>query len=79
MGKLKFYIDGASKGNPGPSGIGVVVCRDGETIKNIASFLNIFPLLIPILNPAMVPFYFLFLVLLSLIRSSTTSSTTTIP
>jgi len=40
MGQFKFYIDGASKGNPGPSGIGVVVCRDGSTIKNIASFIG---------------------------------------
>ncbi|MFH1269818.1 MAG: ribonuclease HI family protein [Candidatus Omnitrophota bacterium] len=40
MGQFKFYIDGASKGNPGPSGIGVVVCRGGETIKNISSFIG---------------------------------------
>jgi len=38
--QFKFYIDGASKGNPGPSGIGVVICRDGSTIKNIASFIG---------------------------------------
>lgn len=40
MKKLEIYIDGASKGNPGPSGIGVVVCRDKETIKNISSFIG---------------------------------------
>lgn len=40
MGQFKFYIDGASKGNPGPSGIGVVICRDGSTLKNIASFIG---------------------------------------
>lgn len=40
MGELKIYVDGASKGNPGPSGIGVVICRDGRTIKNIASFIG---------------------------------------
>jgi len=40
MRELKFYIDGASKGNPGPSGIGVVICRDGSTIKNIANFIG---------------------------------------
>jgi len=40
MGQFKFYIDGASKGNPGPSGIGVVICREGSTIKNIASFIG---------------------------------------
>ncbi|PIP20678.1 MAG: ribonuclease H [Candidatus Omnitrophica bacterium CG23_combo_of_CG06-09_8_20_14_all_40_11] len=40
MRGLKIYIDGASKGNPGPSGIGAVICRDGRAIKNIASFIG---------------------------------------
>lgn len=40
MQRLELYIDGASKGNPGPSGIGVVICRDGETIKNISNFIG---------------------------------------
>lgn len=40
MAQFKFYIDGASKGNPGPSGIGVVICKDGSTIKNVASFIG---------------------------------------
>ncbi|MDD4894072.1 MAG: ribonuclease HI family protein [Candidatus Omnitrophica bacterium] len=40
MTALKIYIDGASKGNPGPSGVGVVICRDGQTIKNIANFIG---------------------------------------
>lgn len=40
MMELEIYIDGASKGNPGPSGIGVVICRDGETIKNISSYIG---------------------------------------
>jgi ribonuclease HI len=38
--ELEIYIDGASKGNPGPSGIGVVICRNGETLKNISSFIG---------------------------------------
>ncbi|MCM8801548.1 MAG: ribonuclease HI family protein [Candidatus Omnitrophica bacterium] len=38
--KLEIYIDGASKGNPGPSGIGVVICKDGQTIKNISGFIG---------------------------------------
>lgn len=37
---LDIYIDGASQGNPGPSGVGVVICRDGETIKNISSYIG---------------------------------------
>jgi len=40
MNELDIYIDGASKGNPGPSGIGVVICRDGETIENISSYIG---------------------------------------
>jgi ribonuclease HI len=40
MKEIEIYIDGASKGNPGPSGIGVVICQDGQTIKNISSFIG---------------------------------------
>lgn len=40
MREIEVYIDGASKGNPGPGGIGVVICRDGETIKNISDFIG---------------------------------------
>jgi len=40
MQELEIYIDGASKGNPGPSGIGVVIYRSGEIIKNISSFIG---------------------------------------
>ncbi|MCX5707345.1 MAG: ribonuclease HI family protein [Candidatus Omnitrophica bacterium] len=40
MRELEIYIDGASKGNPGPSGVGVVICRGGETIKNISNFIG---------------------------------------
>jgi ribonuclease HI len=40
MSELEIYIDGASKGNPGPSGIGVVICENGQTIKNISHFIG---------------------------------------
>lgn len=40
MSELNIYIDGASKGNPGPGGIGIVICRNGTTIKNISSFIG---------------------------------------
>lgn len=40
MKEVEVYIDGASKGNPGPSGIGVVICQDGETLKNISSYIG---------------------------------------
>jgi ribonuclease HI len=38
--KLELYIDGASKGNPGPSGVGVVICQNGEVIKNLSSYIG---------------------------------------
>lgn len=40
MKKFEIYIDGASKGNPGPSGIGVVICQSGRVVKNISSFIG---------------------------------------
>ena len=39
--KLIFYIDGASQGNPGPSGAGVVVCdHSGNVLDNISEYLG---------------------------------------
>lgn len=39
--KLIFYIDGASKGNPGPSGIGVVMCdRDSKEIGTYKRYVG---------------------------------------
>jgi len=38
--QLEIYIDGASKGNPGPAGIGVVILRGSEVIKNISSYIG---------------------------------------
>lgn len=39
--RLIFYIDGASQGNPGPSGIGVVVCdKDGQILENISEYIG---------------------------------------
>lgn len=40
MNSLKIYIDGASKGNPGPSGIGVIICDGQEVIKNISTYIG---------------------------------------
>lgn len=49
--KVNFYIDGASRGNPGPAGVGVVQVSDdgevlfelsryiGETTNNVAEYL----------------------------------------
>ena len=40
MREFEIYIDGASKGNPGPSGIGVVICQGAETVKNISTYIG---------------------------------------
>lgn len=40
MREVEIYIDGASKGNPGPSGIGVVISKDGEILKNISHYIG---------------------------------------
>jgi ribonuclease HI len=38
---LCLYIDGASRGNPGPAGIGVVILgEDGEKIKEIYKYIG---------------------------------------
>jgi len=38
---LEIFTDGASKGNPGEAGIGVVICHNGEVIKNISQAIGI--------------------------------------
>jgi len=38
--ELEIYIDGASQGNPGPSGAGVVIAQEGQTVKNISIYLG---------------------------------------
>ena len=40
MADLTIYIDGACKGNPGPAGIGVVIKKNGETIKEISKSIG---------------------------------------
>ncbi len=39
--KIYLYIDGASRGNPGPAGIGVVLLDEGKkTIKNFYKYIG---------------------------------------
>ena len=41
MKKVLLYTDGGARGNPGPSGIGVVIQDEsGETLKEISKFLG---------------------------------------
>lgn len=42
MKELVIHIDGASRGNPGPSGIGIVVKdNSGKIVKNIKKYIGI--------------------------------------
>jgi ribonuclease HI len=40
MSELEIYIDGASQGNPGPSGVGVVIARQGEAVESISRYIG---------------------------------------
>jgi ribonuclease HI len=40
MHNIEIYIDGASKGNPGPAGIGVIICRNKQVIDNISFYIG---------------------------------------
>jgi len=41
MSDLKIFIDGASKGNPGRSGVGIVIYKDSKLLKNISSYIGL--------------------------------------
>jgi ribonuclease HI len=36
----QIYSDGASRGNPGPSGIGAVILKDGEIVHEISKYIG---------------------------------------
>lgn len=40
MHEFEIFIDGAAKGNPGPAGIGVIICKGDAVIENIAKFIG---------------------------------------
>ncbi|MFA5115463.1 MAG: ribonuclease HI family protein [Candidatus Omnitrophota bacterium] len=40
MKQLEIHIDGASSGNPGPAGVGVVICDGSRVIKNISEYIG---------------------------------------
>jgi len=40
MKPIEIYIDGASKGNPGHAGIGVIIYQNGQVLKNISSYIG---------------------------------------
>jgi len=37
---LEIYIDGACKGNPGPAGVGIIICQGLEVVKNISGYIG---------------------------------------
>lgn len=37
---IEIFIDGASRGNPGPSGIGIVFLENGTVIKRLFKFIG---------------------------------------
>ena len=42
MKKISLYVDGGSRGNPGPAGIGVVVLDEkGKTLKEFNKYIGI--------------------------------------
>jgi len=40
MKRADLYIDGAAKGNPGHAGIGVIICQNGQVLKNIFNYIG---------------------------------------
>ena len=36
----QIYSDGASRGNPGPAGIGAVILKDGKAVHEIAKYIG---------------------------------------
>ena len=39
--RLVIYTDGGSRGNPGPSGIGVIICdENGEAVRNLSKYIG---------------------------------------
>jgi len=38
--KITIYTDGGSRGNPGPSAIGVVIYKENQIIKTYSEFIG---------------------------------------
>ena len=38
---IKVFSDGASRGNPGKSGVGVVLYREGEELENYSGYIGV--------------------------------------
>ena len=40
MSFIEMYADGASRSNPGPAGIGVVIYKNGEELFTISEYIG---------------------------------------
>lgn len=40
VSKLTIYIDGSSRGNPGPSGVGVIIYDNKRVIEKVSSYIG---------------------------------------
>ncbi len=38
--RVEVYVDGASRGNPGPAGIGVVISSEGREVRRFKQFIG---------------------------------------
>lgn len=38
--RVEVYVDGASRGNPGPAGIGVVISSEGREVRKFKQFIG---------------------------------------
>lgn len=38
--KVQIFTDGASRGNPGPAGIGIVIKKDGKIVSEISDYIG---------------------------------------
>lgn len=38
--KVQIFTDGASRGNPGPAGIGIVIKKNGRIVSEIADYIG---------------------------------------
>lgn len=36
----QVFTDGGARGNPGPSGVGVVIVHDGQTVKTLSKYIG---------------------------------------
>jgi ribonuclease HI len=38
--KAQIFTDGAARGNPGPAGIGIVICKEEKILLEVADYIG---------------------------------------